>query len=141
MVHYEPSHLDQHCLHKYLFWSAWLKVYQYHTNLPSYTSKPAAPQVALDGIVPKVLQVIRFCKQLLILQTEIKFILLTNPTVTTSTLVKTVLPLLEPVSITIKLNATIQVKNDQWTMKCRSWSQNDITMFELLLGWKCLSSF
>ena len=25
MAHNEPSHLDQHCLHRYLFWSAWLK--------------------------------------------------------------------------------------------------------------------
>ena len=111
MAHYEPSHLDLHCLHRYLFWSARLNVY--HTNLPSYTSKPAAPQVAFNGIVPKVLQVIRFCKQLLILQAEIKFILLTNPSVTTSTLLKAVSPLLEPVKITIKLNAKIQVKSDQ----------------------------
>ena len=22
---YEPSHLDLHCLHRYLFWSAWFK--------------------------------------------------------------------------------------------------------------------
>ena len=26
-AHYEPSHLDLHCLHKYLFWSARLKGY------------------------------------------------------------------------------------------------------------------
>ena len=25
MAHNEPSHLDLHCLHKYLFWSAGLK--------------------------------------------------------------------------------------------------------------------
>ena len=25
MAHYEPSHLDLHCLHRYLFWSTGLK--------------------------------------------------------------------------------------------------------------------
>ena len=25
MAHHEPSHLDLHCLHKFLSWSAWLK--------------------------------------------------------------------------------------------------------------------
>ena len=24
MAHYESSHLDLNCLHRYLFWSAWL---------------------------------------------------------------------------------------------------------------------
>ena len=26
MAHYEPSHLDLHCLHRYLYWSTGLKV-------------------------------------------------------------------------------------------------------------------
>ena len=25
MAHYEPSHLDVHCLHRYLYQSKWLK--------------------------------------------------------------------------------------------------------------------
>ena len=25
MAHYEPSHLDLHCLHRYLYWSTGLK--------------------------------------------------------------------------------------------------------------------
>ena len=30
-AHYEPSHLDLHCLHRYLFWSAGLKGFSEHT--------------------------------------------------------------------------------------------------------------
>ena len=35
---YEPSHLAQHCLHKYLFLPAWLKVLTLRINLLSYVN-------------------------------------------------------------------------------------------------------
>ena len=32
MAHYEPSHLDLHCYHRYLFWSTGLKGLNYSTE-------------------------------------------------------------------------------------------------------------
>ena len=33
MAHYEPSHLDLHCLHRYLFWSTGLKGLFFHLQI------------------------------------------------------------------------------------------------------------